>query len=308
VLVVAPEARRVLVRKTLEGEPLGSASTPTELVVLAAPPQGIGPVRLVVVDAGGDVRSVELGEIWGGRDVPEQAEPFVARRRYPGFTLDAEARRAFVVSTDGTVASVDLQSLTVAYHTPSEPRSVLRRFRNWLEPEAHGKASEGPTRHALWLGSGLIAVTGSDDHTFTGAEGALSMRTDPAGLSLIDTNSWTVRRIDDSVSHVWRGGNLLLATGYSWDSSTQQHGRFGLAAYGLDGSKRFHVFEGRHLTQLKVYGSRAYVGLEGTVRVGASWIRLDDGSAFKTIDLTTGQVIGTRTAPLPMLFVDERQT
>lgn len=305
VLVVAPSARRVLVRKTLDGEPLGAESTPSELVVLAAPPQGIGPSRLLVVDAGGGVRSVELGHIWGGRDVPEQAEPFVARQRYPALTVDPEGRRAFVASTDGSVASVDLQSLTVAYHTPSEPRSLLGRLRNWLEPEAQGKASDGPRRYSLWLGSGLIAVTGSDDHTFTGAHGALSMRTDPAGLSLIDTNSWTMRRIDDSVSHVSRMGDLLLATGYSWDSSTQREGGYGLAGYSLDGSKRFHVFKDRRLTQVRIFGTRAYVGLDGTVRVGAAHVRLDDGSAFKTVDLATGQIIGTRTSPLPMLLVEQ---
>ena len=305
-LVVAPYARRVLVRKTLEGEPLVAESTQKELVVLAAPPQGIGPSRLLVVDARGGVRSVELGHIWGGREVPDEAEPFVARHRYPALTVDPQGRRAFVVSTDGSVASVELTSLAVAYHTPSEPRSLLGRLRNWLEPDAQAKASDGPRRYAVWLGSGLIAVTGSDDHAFTGAYGALSMRTDPAGLSLIDSNSWIARRIDDSVSHVSRTGNLLVATGYRSDSSTQREGGYGLAGYTLDGSKRFHVFKDTHLTQLRIYGTRAYVGLNGTVRVGGAHVRLDDGSAFKTVDLETGQIIDTRTRPLPILLLDER--
>jgi hypothetical protein len=148
-------------------------------------------------------------------------------------------------------------------------------------------------------------VTGSDDHTFVGPENAVSMRTDPAGLSLIDTNTWTVRKIDDSVSHVRRVGNLLLATGYSWDSSAQRGGGHGLAGYALDGSKRFHLFEGRDLTRLTVHHGRAYVGHFGTVRVGDTVIRLDDGSAFKTVDLASGRIIGTRTAPLPMLVVEQ---
>jgi hypothetical protein len=305
-VIVAPRARRVVERRTLEGEPLHIATTRDELVVLVAPPDRIGPSQLLVVDPEGRTRWAALPQVWAGREVSdEMTEPFVARHRYPGLTADPDGRRAFVVSTDGSVASVDLQSFKVAYHTPSKPRSLLGRLQNWLEPEAHAKASDGPMRDALWLGSGLLAVTGSDDHTFTGADGALSMRTDPVGLSLIDTNTWTVRRIDDSVSHVSRVGNLLFATGYSWDSSTQRPGGFGLAGYTLDGSKRFHVFEDRFLTQLRIYGGRAYVGLEGTVRVGAAWRRLDDGSAFKTVDLATGQIIGTRTAPLPTLLVDD---
>jgi hypothetical protein len=116
--------------------------------------------------------------------------------------------------------------------------------------------------------------------------------------------SWTVRRIDDSISHVSRTGNLLLATGYSWDSSVQREGGHGLAGYALDGRKHFHVFEGRRLTQLRIYGGRAYVGLFETVRVGATHIRLDDGSAFKIVDLASGRIIGTRTAPLPILLDD----
>jgi hypothetical protein len=305
-LVVDPQARRIVQRKTIAGEPVAVESTRTELVALVAPPQGVGPSRLLVVDAGGGVRWAALGEIWAGRDVPEQeGAQSVARHRYPGLAVDREGRRAFVVSTDGSVASVDLQSLVVAHHTPSQPRSLLGRLRNWLEPAARAKASDGPRRQALWLGSGLLAVTGSDDHTFTGADGTLGMRTDPAGLRVIDTNTWTARRIDGSVSYVSRVGNLLLATGYSWDSSLRRQGGFGLAGYALDGSKRFHVFEDRFLTQLRIFGDRAYVGLEGTVRVGAAWRRLDDGSVFKTVDLASGRIIGTRTAPLPMLLVDQ---
>jgi hypothetical protein len=306
-VIVAPHTRRVLQRRTLDGEPIHAASTRDEFAVLAAPPHGIGPCRLFVVDALGRVRSVGLGQVWAGREAPEQATaPFVSRHRYPGLALDPDGGQAFVTSDDGTVASVDLRTLEVAYHTPVQQRSLFVRVRNWLEPAAQAKASDGTSRRALWLGAGLLAVTGNDDRTFIGAEGALSMRTDPVGLSLIDTNSWTVRRIDDSVSHVSRTGNLLLATGYSWDSSTQREGGYGLAGFALDGSKRFHLFEDTNLTQLKVYRGRAYVGFNGTVRVGATHIRLDDGSAFKTVDLGTGRIIGTRTAPLPTLLVDDR--
>jgi hypothetical protein len=305
-VTVAPRTRRVVGRRTLEGDLVQVASVAREVVLLVAPPDRIGPSRLLVVDAQGLIRSVALDGISAGRDVPEaESAPFVLRHRNPGLAVDDEGRRAFVVPADGAVASVDLDSLAVAYHTPSASQPLLGRLRNWLEPAARAKASDGTSRQARWLGGGLVAVTGSDDHTFIGVAGTVSMRTDPAGLSLIDTASWTVRRIDDSVSHVSRTGNLLLATGYSWDSSAQREGGYGLAGYALDGSKRFHVFEGRRLTQLRIYGGRAYVGLSGTVRVGATHIRLDDGSAFKTVDLATGQVVGTRTAPIPMLLVDD---
>lgn len=302
-VVVAPRSRRIVERTTLEGEPISVDSTRSELVVLIAPPHGIGPSQLLVVDRQGRRRSVRLAEIWSGRELPNQeTQPFVARHRYPGLALDPEGHRAFVASTDGSIASVDLRSLDLAYHTPTAPGSLLRRLRNWVEPAAEAKATDGPSRQALWLGSGRIAVTGSDDHTFVGNEGALSVRTESAGLTIIDTGSWSARRIDGSVSHVSRTGDLLLATGRSWDSSTQSEGAFGLAGYAVDGSKRFHLFEGRSLTQLRIFGGRAYVGLHETARVGSTYIRLDDGSAFKTVDLATGRIIGTRTAPLPILL------
>jgi hypothetical protein len=306
VVTVAPRARRILQRTKLEGDLVSVVSTRHELVLLAAPAARIGPSRLFVVDAGGRLRSVPLDGIWAGRDLPQQeSPPYVTHHRYPGVAVDPDGRRVIVVPADGPGAIVDLSSLAVQYHTLSEPRSLLGRLRNWLEPVANAKASEGTSRQALWLGDGLLAVAGSDDHTFVGPGGAVSMRTDPAGLSLIDTNAWTVRRIDDSVAHVSRVGNLLLATGYSWDSSIQREGGSGLAGYGFDGTKRFHVFEGRRLTQLRVHGGRAYVGLFETVRVGATHIRLDDGSAFKVVDLASGRVIGTRTAPIPVLLVEE---
>jgi hypothetical protein len=304
VVVVAPRSRRILQRRTLEGEPVSVDSTRDELVVLVAPPQGIGPSRLLIVDEQGRERWVPLAQIWSGRHAPDQATDPVARHRYPGLAVDPEGRRAFVASADGSVASVDLQSLDLAYRTPTAPRSLLRRLWNWFEPAAGAKATDGPSRQALWLGSGLLAVTGSDDHTLVGSDGALSLRTEPAGLTLVDTGSWSARRIDDSISHVSRTGDLLLATGWRWDSFTQSQGTFGLAGYTLDGSKRFHLFEGTSLTQLRVYGSRAYVGLQGTARVGDTHIRLDDGSAFKIVDLASGEVIGTRTAPLPILLTE----
>jgi hypothetical protein len=305
-VVVAPRTRRVLERTTLEGDLVQVAAAASELVLLVAPPDQIGPSRLLVVDAQGRIRSAALDGIRAGREVAEvEGAPFVSRHRNPGLAVADEERRAFVVPSDGPVASIDLSSLSVTYHSLAEPRSLLGRLRNWLEPTADAKASDGTSRQALWLGGGVVAVTGSDDHTFIGAENAVSMRTDPAGLSLIDTASWTVRRIDDSVSYVSRSGNLLLATGYSWDSSTQRQGGNGLAGYALDGGKRFHVFAGRRLTQLRVFGRRAYVGLDGTVRVRDTHIRLDDGSAFKTVDLATGRIIGTRTSPIPVLLAEQ---
>jgi hypothetical protein len=303
-VVVSPRTGRVVLRRTVAGEPSARA-TRDELVLLVAPPQGIGTPRLLVADRRGEIRSASLDRIRAGREVPQEGAAPVSRHVHPGLTVDPDGRRAFVVSADGTFAVVDLRSLAISYHTPSAPRSLFGRLRDWLEPAAHAKASDGTSRQALWLGSGLVAVTGSDDHTFTGADGALSMRTEPAGLSLVDVESWTVQRIDESVSHVSRVGDLLLATGYSWDSSEQRQGGNGLAGYALDGSKRFHVFEGRNLTQLRIYSGRAYIGLQGTVRVGATYVRLDDGSAFKTIDLATGQVIGTRTASLPVLLTGD---
>jgi hypothetical protein len=63
----------------------------------------------------------------------------------------------------------------------------------------------------------------------------------------------------------------------------------GLTAYSLDGSERFHVFEGNYCWPELVHRGSAYVV------VGRQ-------QQLQIVDLGTGQVVGVRREPLPSLL------
>ncbi len=66
----------------------------------------------------------------------------------------------------------------------------------------------------------------------------------------------------------------------------------GLAAYGLDGGSRFHLFDGEQAWIAQAYGDVAFVGISRR-----------DGRAdpLRIVDLAGGRVVGERRAPLPWL-------
>ena len=76
--------------------------------------------------------------------------------------MEPSGSRALVVPAGNRVAEVDLETLEVRYHELSEPVSLLGRLRDWLQPAAHAKTIDGPDRNAVWLESGLVAVSGAN--------------------------------------------------------------------------------------------------------------------------------------------------
>jgi hypothetical protein len=299
VVAVDVRAQRIVRRVPLPGEVIRRERTREGLVLLVTSSDRIEPVRLVVANADGELRSAVIQRIWGGRDLPDDyATDPVARYSYPALAVDPDGNRAFLFSAGGDVADVDLATMSVEYHVLEEPSSLFRRFRNWLEPEAHGKASEGPSLNARWLGDGLIALTGKDEQAYRDQAGSLQLREQPLGVKLVDTRSWTLRTLDREGDHVRLAGNLLLATRFSWDSTARAISGMGLAGYTLDGQKRFHLFEQKVLFDLIVYGTRAYVML------GEYNAFVVPPRVYKVVDLASGDVLGTRTAPLPTLLVE----
>jgi hypothetical protein len=65
--------------------------------------------------------------------------------------------------------------------------------------------------------------------------------------------------IDQGAADVQVAGDVLLAAGSSWDPTTREGKTIGLAAYGLDGRKRFALFEGRDVWVPHVHAGRAYI-------------------------------------------------
>lgn len=170
-----------------------------------------------------------------------------------GLAVDADGGRAFVVSRASKVAEVKLSTMTVRYH----------------------ELAGTPLRDALprdvsWLGEGKLVASGRD------------RAGRPAGVSIIDTATWTNRVIDPRAGTA-RGaaGAVLTYDGYA---VLAPRGRgLGLSVYRADGRRVFRALVGRQVKSVHHAGTSAYAVLvERTVR---------------TFDLTTGRPVGTHTAP-----------
>jgi hypothetical protein len=271
VAALDPVTQRVRSLQRLGGTMLYSEPAGNSLVSLVAPAQGIGPARLVVFDGTG-LRAAELTEVQAGwADEGSSSEDYRARQSVPGLAVEPSGTRAVVIPAGGRVAEVNLACLQVSYHDLSEPVSLLRRLQDWLEPAAHAKMIEGPDRNAVWLPSGLIAVSGAQYSTDAG-----SVEMTAAGLLLIDPSDWSVRRASDEPSRVtYRGGALL---GSAWKQGSEQQT---LIAFDPDGTPRFTMSREADFSQAS--GSHLYV---------TSY----EGTRFEIIDLETGKTVG-RAAP-----------
>ena len=292
VLVIAPSARRVIARTALEGEVHGIQRTPNALVLLLAPVGRIGAASLAVAGASGELRTVALERIWIGFERSEgDSGEFVGTQRGAGFAVDPDAGRAFVFPAGSDAAAIDLGSMAVTYHTPREPVSLFGRLRRFLAPTAAAKMIDGPWRTARWLGDGLVAVTGADYATWKDGDSRFQTRMTPAGLTIVDTNTWRVRTVERGASSVDYADGVLLATGGTSDSSTRVSTSMGLAAYTADGSRRFRIFDGEPITVWRAFRGLAYV-------------RKDD-QPFRIVDIASGRVVGTRRDAPPWLLVED---
>lgn len=271
---------RVAARRVLGGSVQQLVRTADELIMLLAPAKTIGPARIAVADRRGAVRFVRLERIFSGSKLLGTGSGHRVDARTPGFVVDREGRRAFIVAKD-LGAEVDLRTLAVSYHVLKRPRSLLSRLWNWLEPTAAAKQVSGYSRQAQWLGADRIAVSGGD--TEQGQH-------QPAGLLVIDSSDWSVRMFDRGATGFEVVSDALLATGGGWDAATERSIGIGLAAYGFDGGKRFQLFDGEHAWVAQVYDNRAYVGISGQ-------------EPLRIVDLSSGQVVGVREQPLPWLLL-----
>ncbi len=285
VLALARPDLRILKRASLDGSLVASGRTAAELVLLTSPPNTIGPATLTVVEADGTIRSLVLERVGAGWRTPDEEHPDRVQARTPGLAVDPAARHAYVVTPERLVADVDLAAMTVTYHDLARP-SLLTRLRNWLFPAASAKVLEGSFRYAHWLGGGLVGVSGYDSIVDGTGESA-RMRTEPAGLELLDVRRWTARKLDERSLHFVAADGMLLATGTRLDY-LEESAAVGVTAYRFDGTRLFRLFDGERVLVPAVSGGRAYV----------SW----QGPPYAVVDLAGGRVIGERMAPLPRLL------
>lgn len=232
--------RRVLWRRTLGGSlHAGERSDAGLLLVLGPRGREIGPSRLVQVGRDGEIRSASLPEIRSGTE----SRGTVAHSWNPGLAVDRTGGRAFVVQARAPLAEVDLRSFVVRSHPLG------------AQPLA-ADALAGPTRDALWLGRGMLAVTGSD----SGPTGEKA-----AGLTLVDTRRWSARTIDRRTSDAVLVAGRLLASSFLFDGRGHPTAGSGLTGYSLDGRRRFHRHGSQPITGVQPLGRRALVGARAAI-------------------------------------------
>ena len=141
-----------------------------------------------------------------------------------GLAVTPSPERAFVVSGERAVAEVDLASMKVEHHEVSGE----------LPAKAH-------SRDATWLDGSLVTF----DRESPGA-----------GVTVIDTATWTARRLSAS------GGAARVADGviltFDGSSRAARRNSEGLSGYEPGGRRLFRVLRGKHVSIVHLDGQRAY--------------------------------------------------
>jgi hypothetical protein len=278
--VVNPRGGRVAAwDRTLPGQFVAAARVPGQLVLLLAPPSGVGACMLATADATGTLRTVQLPDVrcgWDALDEDGAVPPAIEHEAVPGLAVDPAGGRAFVVPGDSTVTEVDLQALTVSRHDLAQRRpGVLDGFFGWLAPAAQAKGvPDGPWRQALWLGGGILAAWGTDYHGSIAANGDPQFEAAPAGATLVDTRTWTTSVLDAEAGLLVRSGASLL--------TTPRDG--GLTVFGRDGSARLHLLADRQVWPQAGFG-----------RVIAS--PLPSGRRYWVVDPALGRIVKAVPSP-----------
>jgi hypothetical protein len=220
------------------------------LLVLGPRGRSVGTSRLVQVGSEGRIRSAPLPDIRSGTAPGGSA----TQSWKPGLAVDRSGARAFVVQAEAPVAEIDLRTFKARSHP--------------LEPVARAAdAVAGPTRHAIWLGGGLLALTGSDSHSSTGDPSEAVVGETPAGLTLVDTRRWRARTIDARTTDAVLVSGTLLASSYLFDSRTQGTSGNGLTGYSRKGRRRFHVYGREAITGVQPLGRKALVGAHSAIEL-----------------------------------------
>jgi hypothetical protein len=249
-----PRTGRVLQRHRVAREVEAAAAYRGGIVAITAPAGAIGPARVVVFAAGAAPRTVGLGGIIAG----ESGNRFVV----PALSILESAGRAFVVGTNGTLATVDLGRGTVA-------------FRRTRQLSAAEKGIRASVRHAVWLGEGRLAVSG-----WTNQNRAV-------GLTLLNVRSGRLRVLDTSADSMSAGDGVLVGYRFSFPPARGLPGG-GVSVYSASGRRRFHVLGNSTIAAAEVVGARVYVD--------------QDELHVLVIDSRTGRTLATAPGELPELL------
>jgi hypothetical protein len=257
---VDANTRKVVARRTFSGWTANSVPVPGGLAVAVGPSNGTGPLRILVLDPNGGVRTIGVDGIRAGADYRDRGGEVLT----PAVTVDPGTGRLFVVAARALlVAEVELATGTVTYHSLGASASKGDNAVWW--------------RHAEWAGDGRIAVTG--DHwprprrrVFDGPV--------PFGLRLIDTSDWSIETLhaQTDAMHVADGAVLAAGTRYIRAGRSES---YGLQAFDTSGRRLFTRFRGERVVLLGSRGGLGYAWVRRTRR--AHVIDLAGGRTLSTI-------------------------
>jgi hypothetical protein len=275
--LVAIDARtpRITWRRALGGQLIDWARAGSRTVFLVGPQDGrAAPAQVSVLGARGTLRTTVVERIYAGS---ESSGGALSIARVPGIAVDASGDRAWVVGAGEPVAEVDLSALTVAY---ADTRTLA-------------KVLPGPTRHAVALGGGMLAVAGTDATVTMDSAGMLHETVTPSGLTIVDTRSGAARAIQPDASSVLRAGSSLLASGVAWDTAAPAPKGSGLTVYALDGTLRARLFGAAPISDVHVQAGLAYVSLP------------DRNGHVAVVDTATGRVLKQLYRPTLRVLADD---
>jgi hypothetical protein len=263
---VDARTRKVVARRAYSGWNVNSLTVPGGLAVVLGPAEGVGPVRILLADEHGGVRTIHVDGIRAGAEYAESSDPS-GQVLTPAVTVDRETGRLFVVAARGLLAAeVELASGAVAYHSLGASASKGNVGVWW--------------RDAVWTGDGRIAVTGDHWPAIRGRREPAGPVPVPFGLRMIDTSDWSIATLDARTDSMHVGDGTVLASGTQSFRAGRRTESTGLLAFDDAGRRAYTRFRGRPVVLLGSRGSLGYV-----------WIRRT--RTAHVIDLASGRTRGT---------------
>ena len=257
---VDANTREVLARRAFSGWTADAIPVQGGLAVTLGPREGTGPLRILVLDPNGGMRTIAVDGIRAGAGYADRAGEVLT----PAVTVDPDTGRLYVVAARGLlVAEVDLATGAVAYHSLGASASKGNVAVWW--------------RHAEWAGDGRIAVTG--DH-WPRPRGALADGPIPFGVRAIDTRTWTIDTLDPRPDSMHVAGGMVLAAGTRYFDAGERSKSTGLLAFDGSGRRAWTRFPGLRIALL---GSRG--------ELGYAWVRRT--RTAHVIDLAGGRTLNT---------------
>ena len=266
-LWVDMNSRKVVARRPYAGCAINTVPVPGGLAIPLAPPEGVGRLRILLLDPNGGVRTIALDGIWAGSNYDDGGEVLT-----PAVTADPDGGRLYVVAARGTlVAEVELATGAVTYHA-IDARGASDAFGGSLRVGAKGGTAGGAfagslrahaakgnvdvwSRQAVWAGDGRIALTGNH---WPRPRGRVFDGPIPLGVRMLDTRSWTVATLDPRPDTMHVAGGMVLAAGTRYFDAGERTKSTGLLAFDSSGRRAWTRFRGRPVALLGSRGGLAY--------------------------------------------------